>query len=62
MKLYSDFKFFRHKILSLILFSIFSVILDFVKGIESFTFADIVIGRSVRKDLPEDTILTWEMI
>ena len=44
MKLYSDFKFFRHKILSLILFSIFSVILDFVKGIESFTFADIVIG------------------
>ena len=43
MKLYSYFKFFRHKILSLILFSIFSVILDFVKGIESFTFTDILI-------------------
>lgn len=25
-------------------------------------FTDIVIGRSVRKDLPEDTILTWDMI
>lgn len=25
-------------------------------------YADIVIGRAVREDLPEDTILTWEMV
>lgn len=25
-------------------------------------FAELVIGRSVREDLPEDTILTWDMI
>lgn len=26
------------------------------------TYADVVIGRAVREDLPEDTILTWDMI
>lgn len=25
-------------------------------------FTDIVIGRTVKKDLPEDTVLTWEMV
>ena len=25
-------------------------------------YADIVIGRAVKRDLPEDTILTWEMV
>ena len=44
MKVYSDFKFFRHKILGLLLFSISSIFLDIVKGIKSFTFSDIVIG------------------
>ena len=25
-------------------------------------YADIVIGRTIKKDLPEDTILTWDMV
>ena len=26
------------------------------------TFTEIVIGRAVKQDLPEDTILTWDMV
>lgn len=26
------------------------------------TYAGVVIGRTVKSDLPEDTILTWDMI
>ena len=26
------------------------------------TYADVVIGRAVKSDLAEDTILTWDMI
>ena len=44
MKTYSEFKFFRHKVFGLLLFSISSIFLDYVKGIKHFTFADIVIG------------------
>lgn len=25
-------------------------------------FVDIVVGREVKEDLPEDTILTWDMV
>lgn len=45
MKIYTDFKFYNFKILSLILFSIFSIILDCLKPDNyKFTFSDIIIG------------------
>ena len=44
MKIYSDFKFHYHKIFGLVLFSIFSILIDFIDDIAPFTFSDIVIS------------------
>ena len=44
MKIYSDFKFHSHKVFGLILFLLFSIIIDFSNEIGPFTFSHIVIS------------------